>query len=73
MSFLNSSISIMRYDFIFRFCSSGLLWNLGLAVVGELDSNDDIFPCFLLVMFLHLSFAIRLSLAIAGVAVSDCA
>jgi hypothetical protein len=36
MSFLNSSIIIMRYDFKSESCFSGVLGYLGLAIVGEL-------------------------------------
>ena len=44
----------------------------GLTVVGELDSDDAKYPCFLLLMFLPLPLDIWLSLALAGLTVSDC-
>ena len=72
MSFLNSSISTRRFDFKYRSCFSGVLRYPGLAVVGELGSDDSMILWFLLVMFLHLPFAMWLSLVLAGVAVSDC-
>ena len=40
MSFLKSSIIIMRYDFKSESCFSGVLGYPGLAVVGELGSDD---------------------------------
>lgn len=40
MSFLKSSINIMRSDFISTSCFSGVLGYPGLAVVGELGSDD---------------------------------
>jgi hypothetical protein len=40
MSFLKSSIIIMRYDIKSEFCFSGVLGYSGLAVVGELGSDD---------------------------------
>ena len=58
MYLLKSSISIMRCDFIFRSCFFGVLGKLGLAVVGEFGSDDAMFPCLLLVMYLHFLFAI---------------
>ena len=71
MSFLKSSISIMRCDFIFRSYFSGVLRNLGFAVVVELGSDDVMFLCFLLAMSLYLPFTIWLSLFLAGVAIPD--
>ena len=56
--------------FTFISCFSGVLGNLGLAFVGELRPDNAMIPCFLLVVFLHLPFAIRLSLVLADVAVS---
>jgi hypothetical protein len=38
--FLKSSISIMRCDFKTKTCFSGVLGYPGLAVVGELGSDD---------------------------------
>ena len=58
MSFLKPSISIMRYDFKFNSCFSGVLGYLGLAVVGELGSDVALWPWFLLVGFLYLPFTI---------------
>ena len=43
----------------------------GLAIVGKLDTDGGMLPCFLLVMFLHLPLAICLSLVLASFAVSD--
>ena len=40
MSFLKSSIIIMRCDFKSESCFSGVLGYPGLAVVGELGSDD---------------------------------
>ena len=40
MSFLNSSIIIMRYDFKSESCFSGVLGYLGLAMVEDLGSDD---------------------------------
>jgi hypothetical protein len=40
MSFLNSSIIIMRSYFRFKSCFSGVLVYPGLAMVGELGSDD---------------------------------
>ena len=68
---MNSSISIMRCDFIFISCFSGVLKNLGIAAVRELGSDYAMFPCYLLVMFLHLTFAIWLSRVLAFVPVSN--
>ena len=38
--FLKSSIIIMKCDFKSEFCFSGMLGYQGLAVVGELGSDD---------------------------------
>ena len=54
-----------------KYCFSGVLGYPGLALVGELGSDGDMLPWFLLIMFLHLPFAIWLSLVFACVAVSD--
>jgi hypothetical protein len=40
MSFLKSSIIIMRSDFRFRSCFSGVMFYTRLAMVGELNSDD---------------------------------
>ena len=72
MSFLKSSISIMKCGFKSRSWFSGVLSYPGLAVVVELCLDGAIFPWFLLVMFLCLPFAIWMSLMLADVAVSDC-
>ena len=72
MSFLKFSISIMRCDFKSRSCFSGVLGYPELAVFGELGSHGTMLPWFLLVIYLHLCFAIWLSLVLAGVAVSYC-
>ena len=72
MYLLKSSICIKGCDFIFRYCSFCVLVNLGLSVCGELGSDDAIFPCYLLVMYLHLLFTIWFPLVLTGIAVSDC-
>ena len=59
----------MTSDFKSKSCFSGVLGYPGLAVVGELDSDTAILPRFLLVTFLHLLFAILLSLALVGLVV----
>ena len=61
----------MRFDFKSRSCFSGVSAYPGLAVVRELGSDGIMLPWILLVMFLHLPFAIWLSLVLAGAAVSD--
>ena len=71
MSFLKSSITFMRYDFNSKSCFSSMFGQPGLAVVGELDSDDIMQPWFLLVIFLCLPFTIWLSLVLVGPAVSD--
>jgi len=43
----------------------------GLAVVGELGSDDAKWPWLLLLKFLYLPLTIWLSLVLAGLAVSD--
>ena len=68
---LKSSIRIMGCDYKSRSCFSGVLGYPGLAVVGELGSDGAMLPWFLLVMFLHLPFAIWLSVVLAGVDFSD--
>jgi hypothetical protein len=40
MSFLKSSIIIMRSDFRYESCSSGMMVYPELAMVGELGSDD---------------------------------
>jgi hypothetical protein len=40
MSYLKSSITIMRCDFKSESCFSGVLGYSGLAVAGELGSDD---------------------------------
>jgi hypothetical protein len=40
ISFLKSSITIMRSDFRSESCFSGMFGYPGLAVVGELGSDD---------------------------------
>jgi hypothetical protein len=52
----------MRYDFKLESCFSGVLGNLGLAVVGVLGFDDAHYSWFLLVRFLSLPFAIWKSL-----------
>ena len=72
MSFLKSSIIIMRCDFKSEFCFSGVLGYPGLTVVGELGSDGAKKPWFLLLTFLLLPFASWISLVLAGLSVSDC-
>ena len=70
MSFLKSSIIIMRCHFKSVSCFSGVLGYPGLAVVGEMDADDAKQTWFLSLMFLPLplSLAIWLSLVLAGLA-----
>jgi hypothetical protein len=58
MPFLKSSIIIMRCDFQSECCFLGMLGYPGLAVVGELGSDDAKQPWFLWVRFLYLPFTI---------------
>ena len=44
----------------------------GLAMVGELGSDDDKLPWFLLLMFLCLPPDIWLSLVLPALSISDC-
>jgi hypothetical protein len=53
-------------------CFSGVLEYPGLAVVGELNSDDAKEPWFLLLKFLSLPLTIWLSLVVAGLASCDC-
>ena len=55
-----------------RSCFSGVLGYPELAIVGKLNSDGGILPCFLLVTLLSLPFAIWFSLVLACVAASDC-
>jgi len=61
----------MSCDFKSKSCFSGVLGYLGLAVVGELGSDDAKWPWFLLLRFLSLPLAICLSLVLVGLSVSD--
>ena len=70
MSFFCSSSSIMTSDFKSKSCFSGVLGHPGLAIVGELGSDAAILPRFLLVTFLHLTFAIFSSLTLVGLVVT---
>ena len=72
MSFLKPSIGLRSCDFKSKSCFSGVLRYPGHAVVGEFDLDGAMLPWFLLVIFLHLPFAIWLSLVLAALAVSDC-
>jgi hypothetical protein len=72
MSFLKSSIIIMRCDFKSEFWFSGVLGYPGIAVVGELGSNDAKYLWFLLLMFLLLPLTIWISLVLSGLAISGC-
>jgi hypothetical protein len=58
----------MRCDFKSESCFSGVLRYPGLAVVGELGSDDAKWPYFLL--FLYLPFTIWLFVVLAGLAFS---
>ena len=71
MPFLKFPISIMRCDFKSSSCFSSVFGYPGFAVVGELGSDDAMLSWFLLVMILHLPFAIQFSLVLACLAVSD--
>jgi hypothetical protein len=70
MSFLKSSIIIMRCDFTSESYFDVLQYP-GLTLVGELGSEAKL-PWFLLVIFLPVPLAIWLSPVLAGLAVSDC-
>ena len=60
----------MRYEFKSKSClSSGFVYP-GLAVVGVLGSDDVEWSWFVLVRFLHLPFAICLSLVLDVLAIS---
>ena len=48
----------MIFDFKSESCFSGVLGDPGLTQVGVLGSDDGEWAWFLLVRFLHLSFAI---------------
>ena len=54
MSFLKSSIIIMRRDFRSESCFSGVMVCPGLAMLGKMGSDDAKYPWFLLLMFLCL-------------------
>ena len=58
MFILKSSIIIMRSDFKPESCFSVVMVYPGLAMMGELGSDDAKQPWFLLLMFLHLPLAI---------------
>ena len=62
MPFLKSSSTIIRYDFNSASCFLGVLGYPGLILVGILGSDDAQFSWFLVVRFLHLSFAMWKSL-----------
>ena len=64
MSFLQSSIIIMRCGFKSESCFSGVLGYPGLAVLGELGSDEAKQTWFVSFMFLPLSLAIWLSLVL---------
>ena len=63
---LNDSIIFMRYDFRTDSLFSGVLVYSRLAVMGELGSDAVHVFWFLLLMILHLSFAIWISLVFDG-------
>ena len=67
MSFLISSMDIMKYDFKFKSCFSGVLGYLGLIIVGVLGSDDADWSWFQLV---RLPFIIWSSLVLVVIAVS---
>jgi hypothetical protein len=58
MLLLKSPTTIMRYDFKYESCFSGMLGYPGLAEVGVLGSDDSERSWSLLVRFLRLPFAI---------------
>ena len=49
-----------------------MLGYLGLSVVGQLGSDNAMYPWFLLLIFLALQLVIWLSMVLASLAVSDC-
>jgi hypothetical protein len=70
MSSLLSSITFMKWDFRAESCFSSVLGYPGLALVGELGSDDPKWHWFPMLMFLHLPLSIWLSLELIGLAVS---
>jgi len=70
MSCLKSSNIIMSCEFKPKSCFSCVLGYPGLALVGELGSDDAKWPWFLLLRFLPLPLAICLFLVLTGFAVS---
>jgi hypothetical protein len=72
LSFLKSSIIIMRSDFRTESGFSHVLGYPWHAVLEKLDSDDTKYPWFRLLMFLPLPLAIWLSLMAAGLATSEC-
>ena len=60
----------MTSDFESKSCFSCVLGYPGLAVIGEFGADAAILPRYLLVMFLHLPFAILLSLALVGLVIT---
>jgi hypothetical protein len=71
MSFLKSSITIMRSDFRSKSFFSGVMVCPGLAMVEELGSDGAKYPLFLLLMLLCLHPTICLSLALPALTISD--
>jgi hypothetical protein len=55
ISFLKSSLIIMKCDFETWFCFSHVLGKSGLTVLGKLDSDDGMWPWFLSPMFFALA------------------
>jgi hypothetical protein len=70
MSFLKSSITLMRWDYQSESCFSGILWYLGLAVVGELGCVGAKWHWFLLTLLFCLPLVTWLSLVLTSLAVS---
>ena len=71
MSFLKSSSIMIKYDFETRSCFSGVFGYSMFVLVGELGSDDGMQSWFLLLGFLRLPLAIRLSLVLLCSAISD--
>lgn len=58
---LKGSIIFMKCNFRYEYFFLGVLWYSGLAVVGELRSDDVTLHWLLLLIFLCLLFAISMS------------
>jgi len=62
---------MIKYDFETRSCFSGVFAYSVFVLVGELGSDDAMYSSFLLLGFLRLPLAIRLSLVLLCSAISD--